>query len=380
MTDNLNNEQQEQEIVSDNDPHSEISRDNLIAAIGLGSLSSYKSPSLRCALGCGILSMPQSKLMEELWQVRNALRLQSNTALLELIDPLFQQFHFDSHYENLSSERRSDSFELLELGVKLINSFNSLKLYGEVELCGLILELEKVTDSLFFSFIDKDNFRQNLPSLTIEEYYKASDYSFLRPNDIYMCESSDNLKALFTAIQNGDIQRAASLLESGTDVNQRWAYGNLGWTYEETPLYAAVQNGDIAMVELLTKNGADVNVELYLRNTPLMIASERRDSEMVKLLFASGANVNYDMYDWLLEVVATANEPFMLELFIKNCVERDSKIAGKENCLDVLAQFEQFATAIELFNTESGQLSEPYSNVNEENNLLGANTTATEIV
>lgn len=425
MSDDLANNQQTLES-SYNDTIAKIR-----AIIGSASFEQwdYDRPTLRCAIGCGVMIwyMPETWLKEELWQLRNELKLKAAPELLELTNKLFEDFHFDLHYENAHSALELDSFELLELGIKVLNLFNSLEKYEEVELNGLTLELAKIADEMFDPVTVNQLFAQRLPHLTREEASQAVDRGMLHNNDIYIPIRSDSKMLVVTAVQSKDIQQVTSLLDNGENVNQKVIYG-------ATPLYIAAQNEDIAMVELLIANGANVNAALYNGATPLLVAIEKGNIDVIKFLvangadvnqstiyettpllsalgekliidnesvsesinrlvkwfgykanpeivdflLASGANVNYDPSDELLNDVVKKNDRAIIELFIKHCVERDSKIPGKEACLATLNEFEEFAAVLSSCKME-GEYSIDCSSANTENVLLGVDPASQEV-
>lgn len=418
------------ELITSEIPTSDLSSFLTISEIlGTASLEELKAdmPILSSLSCCALIwYMPETRLKEELWQLRNEIKLKAAPELLELANKLFEDFHFDLHYENSPLALELDNFELLELGIKLLNLFNSLEKYEEVELNRLTLELAKIADVLFFPLTDKQLFAQHLPNLTMEEVDLAVHWGMVRNNNIYIPIRNDSRMLLLTAAQNGDIQQVASLLENGANVNQKGIRG-------ATPLYVAVKNEDVAMVELLLKENASPNPALFNGATPLLVAIEQKniniikllvqngadvnqaavdgntpllnalggfvieswnldemvkrlikfynytaDPEIVEFLLASGANVHYNPSDELLKNIATKNDRAIIELFIKHCVERDSKIPGKEACLATLNEFEEFAAVLSSCKME-GEYSIDCSRINEENTLLGADPIPQEV-
>ncbi|MCL4785374.1 MAG: ankyrin repeat domain-containing protein [Verrucomicrobia bacterium] len=93
--------------------------------------------------------------------------------------------------------------------------------------------------------------------------------------------------ALHSAVNSGNIEIAALLLEKGADVNAT-AFG------KDTPLHVALgrTNSNLAMVQLLVNNGADVNAVREGGGTALMQAVIGGNLEAVDLLLSKGADVN----------------------------------------------------------------------------------------
>lgn len=90
---------------------------------------------------------------------------------------------------------------------------------------------------------------------------------------------------LHFAAQDGDLERARSLLASGCDDN---SFDEIG----KTPLHYAVQKEHFELVMFLLKNGADVNAhcEAQIGNTPLADAAGTCSLRMAKLLIEAGAD------------------------------------------------------------------------------------------
>lgn len=90
---------------------------------------------------------------------------------------------------------------------------------------------------------------------------------------------------LIQAIAHQDLAKTQSLLDSGTDVNQRDALGN-------TPLVTAIKTGKIAFVKMLVAAGAKINELDYASQTPLFLAVRLNKLDIVAFLLAHGADSN----------------------------------------------------------------------------------------
>jgi len=91
---------------------------------------------------------------------------------------------------------------------------------------------------------------------------------------------------LFTAVEGGDRDRVAALLESGADPNLR--------NDRSVPvIIAAAAAGHAAVVELLLSRGAAVDLATDDDDTALMYAATLGQAEIVKILLAHGADPSH---------------------------------------------------------------------------------------
>jgi len=90
---------------------------------------------------------------------------------------------------------------------------------------------------------------------------------------------------IWTAADEGDVERVEWHLEGGVDVN---ALNKRG----ATPLHAAAAKGKLAVAKLLISRGADLTLLHENEFTPLHLAADRGHVELIDLLVESGADVN----------------------------------------------------------------------------------------
>src|SRR5262249_37092364 len=90
---------------------------------------------------------------------------------------------------------------------------------------------------------------------------------------------------LSLAAKKGDLQKAASLIESGVSLN---AWDDMN----STPLVEAITSEQLEMVRYLLRSGADVNFPTWDGYTPLMLASSRSNSMIFHTILDARADVN----------------------------------------------------------------------------------------
>ena len=91
--------------------------------------------------------------------------------------------------------------------------------------------------------------------------------------------------SLISAVQEGDIQRVAQLLDAGLDIDGTDADGR-------TPLHHAAAAGHYRLVEKLVRIGASVDARAQDSTTPLGAAAEAGHTDVVRLLKLAGADVS----------------------------------------------------------------------------------------
>ncbi len=90
-------------------------------------------------------------------------------------------------------------------------------------------------------------------------------------------QSAEGIKALFYAIEKGNLVYAQKVLSMNFDPNLRAENGY-------TPLMYAAARGDAKMVDLLTRNGADVNVMSADGDTAIELALQIGSQETADIL------------------------------------------------------------------------------------------------
>ena len=115
---------------------------------------------------------------------------------------------------------------------------------------------------------------------------------------------------LWTACEEGDLERVRQLIQDGQDVNRGDSDGT-------TPLMEAANKGHDEVVHELIRAGADVNGEDDYEQTALHLASSCGHSSVVKTLTEAGANLNEQ--DWwgitpLMEAVYQGQANVVVEL------------------------------------------------------------------
>ena len=98
--------------------------------------------------------------------------------------------------------------------------------------------------------------------------------------------TSSNSKEFFSAVEEGNIKKVASLLGAGIEPNSKDKYDN-------TALHYASKKGHSEIVKLLLEKGANVNAQDNdIGYTVLHRASMAGHLEVAKLLLDKGANIN----------------------------------------------------------------------------------------
>lgn len=99
----------------------------------------------------------------------------------------------------------------------------------------------------------------------------------MRKKGEFMAENQNPTQELFRAIENGDVEQIARLVERGADVNAKGS-GDF------TPLHLAAQLGKTEVVDVLVQAGADVNATDITGRTPMEVAEMLGNSEVAHTL------------------------------------------------------------------------------------------------
>ena len=113
---------------------------------------------------------------------------------------------------------------------------------------------------------------------------RARDLLAKRPN-LVDARTLMGKTALHLAVEAGNTNMVAFLLDAGADANAR---GD-----SVTPLHSAALNGNVEIAELLLGRGAAVDATGFRHNdTPLQVAALHGNADVVRLLLANGADLN----------------------------------------------------------------------------------------
>ena len=110
-----------------------------------------------------------------------------------------------------------------------------------------------------------------------------SDRLFKRADGAAHADSALKPATLDSAVAQGDVAQAASLLDQGAAIDARDQAGR-------TPLMLAVTQGRLEIVRLLLARGADPNAADNAGNTPLQQATKRNLQDVAELLERAGAH------------------------------------------------------------------------------------------
>jgi len=123
-----------------------------------------------------------------------------------------------------------------------------------------------------------------------------------------MKQINNDLKNLFNAIENNDVNEVKRLIEDGADLEARDER-------KRTALYVACSEGHLEIAKLLIENGADIEAKGYDNQTPLIAASIYNKIEIVKFLIKNGANIEATGFwdETALMLVTRLNKTFKKE-------------------------------------------------------------------
>lgn len=98
-------------------------------------------------------------------------------------------------------------------------------------------------------------------------------------------------QALFSAVDNHDVQQVEDALKLGANVNAQRT--NKMWTSEtETPLMVAAQNADVNVLQALIEHHANTEATNNMNETALTLAAMNGNANAVKVLLDAHANID----------------------------------------------------------------------------------------
>ena len=103
-------------------------------------------------------------------------------------------------------------------------------------------------------------------------------------------ESTQQLQAMFGAIQQGNLNRVQELVARGIDMNMQDAQGR-------TPLMCAVALKKNAVLRFLLESGADTSLRDKINLTALHYAAQANNADGVDALIAEGMDVDVRGFD-----------------------------------------------------------------------------------
>ena len=106
-------------------------------------------------------------------------------------------------------------------------------------------------------------------------------------NHLVNIVSDDDMRPLFIAAENGNLEMVRLMLEKGADINIQ---DEEGWA----PLLGATSRGHIEVVRLLIDAGAEVNIQEGRGDTSVNIAAKNGYIQIVRLLIGAGADLNIE--------------------------------------------------------------------------------------
>ncbi|KAK6620731.1 hypothetical protein RUM43_011026 [Polyplax serrata] len=100
------------------------------------------------------------------------------------------------------------------------------------------------------------------------------------------CGNRYTYKSLYSAAQNGDVEKLLKVIASGLNPNHVFEENN-----NQTALHVAAANGHLPAVHLLLQAKAEINVLDAEQNTPLTAAISAKQNDIVKYFVKCGANL-----------------------------------------------------------------------------------------
>jgi hypothetical protein len=131
---------------------------------------------------------------------------------------------------------------------------------------------------------------------------------------------------LFQAVRNGQVEKVASAIERGANVNAKGEFG-------DTPLIVASWRGKLDIVKLLLERGADVHATNDIGETALFWAVPR--PEVAAALISAGSNVNArnDYLSTPLMYAAKLGYPDTVKILLESGADRNARNEYGETAL-----------------------------------------------
>ena len=150
---------------------------------------------------------------------------------------------------------------------------------------------------------------------------------------------------LYTAAQEGDVERVKKLVEAGMPINEKTLNGR-------TPLQSACFYGHLPVVEYLVEHGGNMNERDTYGLTPMHYACYKRHLNVVVYLIEHGGNVNERTEDGWTPLLLAAQEG---HLSIVECLVEHGAIVN--------AKYVQGRTHFASCNSNIHQFLEPYTDI-----------------
>ncbi|KAH9022306.1 ankyrin repeat-containing domain protein [Lactarius pseudohatsudake] len=149
---------------------------------------------------------------------------------------------------------------------------------------------------------------------------------------------------LYTASKNGQLDIVRSLLERGTDINERS-------TFRATALHAASGCGEVEVAKLLIERGADVDSQDRSGLTPLITALQYGQFEVAKLLLDHGADVNADTggFTTALHIALSSGNLELIRLLLDRGAKVDVPDADGQTPRQLATHLGSYRTIVEIF-------------------------------
>ncbi len=152
---------------------------------------------------------------------------------------------------------------------------------------------------------------------------------------------------LFEAINANNLEAAAQLIESGTDVNAIYVCDYNPYRYGYTPLLFAAALGCTEIAKLLLAKGAKTGNTTIHGSNALSLSSKRGYTEFVQLLIDHGVKIATEGGDDAILLAACSGHIATLELLIDNGANVHAKNSQGDTAL-ILAAYNGQTKAVKL--------------------------------